>query len=79
MRSNKEGLNHAVLAVEIQKKQSIYGFCGNQKSDFIKITVALPKLIAPAKRLLERGEVTVKGFAGHSYIPYETNIDFEIR
>ena len=41
--------------------------------------MAYPKLIAPAKRLLEKGEVVCKGFAGHTYRAFEANIDFEIR
>ncbi len=48
-------------------------------SPFIKITVAYPKLIAPAKRLLEKGEVHVKGVANTTYRAFEANIDFEIR
>ncbi len=30
------------------------------ESSFIKITLAIPRLIAPAKRLLEKNEVQVK-------------------
>ena len=41
--------------------------------------MAYPKLIAPAKRLLEKGEVVCQGFAGHTYRAFEANIDFEIR
>jgi DNA polymerase delta subunit 1 len=46
---------------------------------FIKITLALPKLIAPAKRLLEKREVNFKDFCNISYAAFESNIDFEIR
>ena len=41
--------------------------------------MAYPKLIAPAKRLLEKNEVHVQGFSQHNYRAFEANIDFEIR
>jgi hypothetical protein len=46
---------------------------------FIKITLAVPKLIAPAKRLLEKREVNFRDFNNISYAAFESNIDFEIR
>ena len=45
---------------------------------FLKITMALPRLIAPAKRLLEQG-FQFEGYPLHGYQSYESNIDFEIR
>ena len=56
----------------------IYGFHQNQKRMFLKITVALQKLIAPAKRLLEQGFVC-PGYPLQGFQTYESNIDFEIR
>ena len=56
----------------------IYGFRGNRKIPFLKITMALPRLIAPAKRLLEQG-FQFEGYPMHGYQSYESNIDFEIR
>ena len=56
----------------------IYGFRGNRKMPFLKITMALPRLIAPAKRLLEQG-FQFEGYPLHGYQSYESNIDFEIR
>jgi DNA polymerase delta subunit 1 len=41
--------------------------------------LAFPKLIAAGKRLLEKGEVSVRGFTNTVYRPFEANIDFEIR
>ncbi|KAJ8299468.1 hypothetical protein KUTeg_023528 [Tegillarca granosa] len=43
-----------------------------------QITVALPRLIAPAKRLLEQG-FTCPGYSQFGFQAYESNIDFEIR
>ncbi|CAH1787413.1 unnamed protein product [Owenia fusiformis] len=78
MRSNKDNITQAVLAVEIVSKESIYGYHGNKKLPFLKITMAIQRLIAPAKRLLESG-FTCPGFGQHGFQSYESNIDFEIR
>ena len=51
-RSNRDNLQEPVLAVEMCLKSSVYGFYFNEKNNFLKITLALPKLIAPARRLI---------------------------
>nr|XP_006813424.1 PREDICTED: DNA polymerase delta catalytic subunit-like [Saccoglossus kowalevskii] len=79
MRSNKDNISHAVLAVDPCVKESIYGFHENRKLPFLKITVALPKLIAPAKRILETGGLQIPPYSNKGYQSYESNIDFEIR
>ena len=68
----------AVLAVECQIKESIYGYHGNGKIKFLCITMALPKLIAPAKRILETG-FRFGEFPERGYSSYESNIDYEVR
>ncbi|XP_069461450.1 DNA polymerase delta catalytic subunit isoform X2 [Ambystoma mexicanum] len=78
MRSNKESISQAVLAVDICMKENIYGYHGKRIMPFLKITMALQRLIAPAKRLLELG-LRVGPFPMHCYQSYEANIDFEIR
>jgi len=77
MKSNPNNVQEAILAVERVYKQSMYGYEGNEKLLFLKITVALPRLIAPCKRLLEQG--IVYGSFNHHYRAYESNIDFDIR
>ncbi|XP_015438316.1 PREDICTED: DNA polymerase delta catalytic subunit [Dufourea novaeangliae] len=77
MRSNPENIQEAILAVERLYKQNMYGYTGNEKSLFLKITVAVPKLIAACKRLLEK-EVIYPEF-NHTYTAFESNIDFDIR
>ena len=54
---------------------------GNKLVPFIKITVAIQRLIAPTKRLLEGGHVNVVGVTPppNGYRAFEANIDFEIR
>ena len=48
---------------------------------FIKITVAIQRLVTPTKRLLEGGHVNVIGVVPppNGYRAFEANIDFEIR
>ncbi|MEE6482709.1 hypothetical protein FKM82_013321 [Ascaphus truei] len=77
LRSNKDHLSQAVLAVDICMKENMYGYHGKRIIPFLKVTMALPRLIAPAKRLLEQGLHC--GTSIHSYQAYEANIDFEIR
>jgi len=77
MKSNPHNIQEAILAVERVYKQSMYGYEGSEKLPFLKITVAIPRLIAPCKRLLEQG--TVYASFNHHYQAYESNIDFDIR
>uniref|UniRef100_A0A8C0J1D2 DNA polymerase delta catalytic subunit n=1 Tax=Chelonoidis abingdonii TaxID=106734 RepID=A0A8C0J1D2_CHEAB len=78
LRSNREGLSRAVLAVEMCSKESMYGYHGQRRLPFLKVTLALPRLVAPAKRLLEQG-LRCEGLGVLGYSAYEANIDFEIR
>ncbi|KAI4821669.1 hypothetical protein KUCAC02_007263 [Chaenocephalus aceratus] len=55
MRSNKDNISVTVLAVDITRKESMYGYHGKRILDFLRITMTMPRLIAPAKRLLEQG------------------------
>nr|BAO20830.1 DNA polymerase delta catalytic subunit [Branchinella kugenumaensis] len=78
LRVFKDKFTDAVLAIELEQKESMYGFRGNKKINFVKITVAIPKMVAAAKRLLEQGKVEAP-YDNHSYLAYESNIEFEIR
>ena len=66
-----------VLAVDIVRKCSMYGY-NDRDFPFLKVTLALPKLVAPAKRLLERG-IPIRGLGSRMFQVFESNIDFEIR
>ncbi|XP_022785647.1 DNA polymerase delta catalytic subunit-like [Stylophora pistillata] len=78
MRSNKDNVTQAVLAVDCEMKESIYGYHSNRKIPFLRITMALPKLIAPAKRILETG-FKCADLPERGYSTYESNIDYEVR
>ncbi|XP_061892445.1 DNA polymerase delta catalytic subunit [Entelurus aequoreus] len=78
MRSNKDNISITVLAVDITRKENMYGYHGKKVLDFLRITMAMPRLVAPAKRLLEQG-LKCGPFPLQSYQSFEANIDFEIR
>ena len=70
--------NFFVLHVEILNKRSLVGFIpGNGTSMFLKIFVAMPKLIATARRVLENGFYF--GSRNHQYLTYESNVPFVLR
>ncbi|ELW69129.1 DNA polymerase delta catalytic subunit [Tupaia chinensis] len=77
-RGGKELAGPAVLAVELCARESMFGYQGHGPSPFLRITLALPRLVAPARRLLEQG-IRVAGLGTPSFAPYEANVDFEIR
>ena len=79
IKNNHYNIVDAVLNLDMVEKSSIYGFQGNQKVPFIKITLAVPKLIAAAKRLMEKGDVSIPGLGAQVMKAFEANIDFEIR
>ncbi|KAF8569017.1 hypothetical protein P879_01372 [Paragonimus westermani] len=73
-----DGLQHLILKVVCELRENIYGFHGNRKLQFLKITVALPRVIASAKRVLDNG-LAFADYPFQSYPAFEANIDFEIR
>nr|BAJ78754.1 DNA polymerase delta catalytic subunit [Tenodera aridifolia] len=78
LRSNREEIREAILAVELVYRQNIMGYQGEENMGFIKITVALPRLIAACKRLLEK-EVIYPPAGSHCFQAFESNVDFDIR
>lgn len=76
LRSNKDNIKEAILEVRLVKAKSIMYYKGDNINTYARVSVALPKLIAPAKRLIER---TPTSFSLSDPFFYETNIDFDIR
>lgn len=75
--------NH-ILDVKHVTSRSIYGYCGQEEQDFLKIDVALPQVMRNAASLFEREEVGSLGvyFPGQTdrgYSLFEANIEYEIR
>ncbi|XP_063359569.1 DNA polymerase delta catalytic subunit [Cydia amplana] len=76
LRSNKDNIKEAVLEIRLIKARSMMHYKGDIDITFARVSVALPKLIAAAKRLIDRTPPSF-GLMDPSF--YETNIDFDIR
>nr|XP_021189577.2 DNA polymerase delta catalytic subunit [Helicoverpa armigera] len=76
MRSNKDSIKEAALEVRLVKARSLMYYQGDKDITFARVSVALPKLIAAGKRLIER---TPTSFGLMDPFFYESNIDFDIR
>ncbi|XP_056636918.1 DNA polymerase delta catalytic subunit [Diorhabda sublineata] len=68
----------AVLMIELVKGKSLVEFTGYEDETFAKITVALPRMIAIAKRLITTTTV-YQPLASHVFFAFESNVDFETR
>lgn len=77
-RASKDSITSPVMSVEMVQKCSMYGFHSNKLFKFLQVTLALPKFLAPAKRLLENG-ITLPHSGTKWFQVFETNIEYEIR
>lgn len=75
---NKDGITDAVLALESIEGKNLVEYTGEENQKFVKITVALPKFIPAAKRLLEN-QIIYQPLSGHSFTFFESNVDIEMR
>lgn len=76
--ANKNEISETVLSVEIVKGKSLVEYCGDEDQNFAKITLALPKFVPCAKRLLTQN-IVYQPLASHSFSVYESNVDIETR
>ncbi|XP_013146336.1 PREDICTED: DNA polymerase delta catalytic subunit [Papilio polytes] len=76
LRSNKDNIRETVLEVRLMQARSIMYYKGDVDIRFARVSVALPRLIAAAKRLIDKQPPSF-GLLDPSF--YETNIDFDIR
>ncbi|KAG1175920.1 hypothetical protein G6F70_003795 [Rhizopus microsporus] len=78
--SSALGFNNVVHSLEIVMKQSIYGFNGNKKSPFIRVTVLDPRDISKCKNKIEAG-VYVPGLENpcQSDTTFESNLSYVLR
>jgi DNA polymerase delta subunit 1 len=67
----------AVLMIDIEYKQSIMGYQGDTKIPFLRITMASPKLVPVARRVLEEEGVCVAGVACCNY-RHASDLTFDI-
>jgi DNA polymerase delta subunit 1 len=73
-----EKVQNGIFRVELQKKQTIYGFFGNQKANFLKIMPINPKSVPAVKRVLEN-EFKFDDNPAQYYSAFESNIEFILR
>jgi DNA polymerase delta subunit 1 len=66
-----------VHQVEAIQKESLMGYSGGKKRTFLKIFVALPKLVPTARSILESG--FNYGTGEKTYTTFESNIPFVLR
>ena len=52
----------AIYSVQMVMRENLYGFQGNQKSAFLKVTVTDPKFINKLRTSIESGSANYKGF-----------------
>lgn len=71
--------NKVINNIELVMKQSIYGFHGNEKSLYIKITVNEPKHIARVRNIFERGDINFDNMFPPQYMTFESNIPYVLR
>ncbi len=77
MRSNRDNISTAIEAVEICERCSMYGFYNGNLFPFLKIIVALPKFVAPARRLV--CSLSLPPFHTTCAQAFESNIEYEVR
>ncbi|ORX72765.1 delta DNA polymerase [Linderina pennispora] len=72
------GKHDPVLSVELCMKESLWGFHGNVKAPFFKITVRHPRMVAPVARIVKDG-FHIQSIGQHASAPFESNIEFILR
>ncbi|XP_072396309.1 DNA polymerase delta catalytic subunit [Diabrotica undecimpunctata] len=70
--------SEAVLMIELVQGKSLVEFTGYEDKTFAKITVALPRMVAAAKRLITTTAV-YQPLATHAFHAFESNVDYETR
>ncbi|KAJ2040674.1 DNA-directed DNA polymerase delta, partial [Coemansia sp. S16] len=68
----------AVVAIDMCMKEPLFGYHGNSKAPFFKISVRNPKLMRPLSQVVKRG-FNVPGVGLYSGTAYETNLEYTIR
>lgn len=72
----------AIHSVQMVMRENLFGFQGNQKSPYLKITVTDPKFINKVRTAIEHGEANYKGMwkgAGTDGILTFDNIQYILR
>lgn len=76
---SKDKVREIVLLVNIYRAKSLCDYVGDEDHNFAKITVALPKYVPAAKRLLNSHTDLHPKTKFHNFEFFETNVDIETR
>nr|XP_023015999.1 DNA polymerase delta catalytic subunit [Leptinotarsa decemlineata] len=76
--SNKNDIPEAVMKVEMVKGKSLVEYTGDKDDKFAKITLAVPKFVPAAKRLITT-TIVYQPLASHTFFVFESNVDIETR
>ncbi|EGG13498.1 DNA polymerase delta catalytic subunit [Cavenderia fasciculata] len=80
--TTNNNVENIILGIEIVKKKSILGYNPNPLSDFIKITLAMPRYVTKCRDILENGMrygYNVPTQEIRVYQTFESNIPFALR
>jgi DNA polymerase delta subunit 1 len=69
----------ALRQVEIVHKRSLWGYRGDVKPVFLKLTISDPKTLPKVRGLFERGELQFRDLFPEPITTYESNIIFVLR
>ena len=72
----------SIHSVQMVLRENIYGFQGNQKSPYLKVTVTDPRYIGRVRKLIEKNDANFKGLwrvAGDDEIVTFDNIPYLLR
>lgn len=64
--------------VKMIKAKSLMGYAGDEDDNFLKIMVALPRLVATTKRMIET-TLVYQPLANYSASFFESNVDIDLR
>ncbi|KAJ1982249.1 DNA-directed DNA polymerase delta [Dimargaris verticillata] len=77
--STDKGLSTApVLSVELCRRESLWGYHGNTKVPFLRITVKQPRQMIQVKRVVEGG-IMVPGLSHYAASCYENELKYVLR
>jgi len=65
--------------LEIVKKRSLWGFRGDSKPLFLKITICDQRTLPKVRGLFERGELQFRDLFTEPVTTYESNIAYTLR
>eukprot|EP01133_Synstelium_polycarpum_P003579 gene3579-4095_t len=78
--SNNNAPQDIILSIDIVKKKSILGYNPHPLTEFIMITLAMPKYVTRCREILETGKgFTIPRQPMRGYQTYESNIPFALR